>query len=82
MECDMGIRELREKYGATKARQAINRAIRAELPGGPEILDLIDHLQTCDPSPATDRAHKLALQAQAAMSAEIARRYDLRSTRE
>lgn len=36
----MGIRELREAYGKNlKARQAINKAIRAELPGGSQCLD-------------------------------------------
>jgi hypothetical protein len=39
----MGERELREKYGG-KLAKAINRAIRAELPGGNEALDKLTHL--------------------------------------
>lgn len=39
----MGTRELRETYGkkSGSAREAINRAIRAELPGGNEALDAL-----------------------------------------
>src|SRR5688572_20844500 len=39
----MGERELREKYGG-KLPKAINRAIRAEIPGGNEALDRLTHL--------------------------------------
>ena len=39
----MGERELREKYGG-KLAKAINRAIRAEIPGGNEALDQLTHL--------------------------------------
>jgi hypothetical protein len=39
----MGERELREKYGG-KLPKAINRAIRAEIPGGNEALDKLTHL--------------------------------------
>src|SRR3982751_1291723 len=39
----MGERELRAKYGG-KLAKAINRAIRAELPGGNEALDKLTHL--------------------------------------
>jgi hypothetical protein len=39
----MGERELREKYGG-KLPKAINRAIRAEVPGGNEALDVLTHL--------------------------------------
>ena len=39
----MGERELREKYGG-KLPKAINRAIRAEVPGGNEALDQLTHL--------------------------------------
>src|SRR3954471_15535252 len=39
----MGERELREKYGG-KLPKAINRAIRAEIPGGHEALDQLTHL--------------------------------------
>ena len=39
----MGERELREKYGG-KLDKAINRAIRAEVPGGNEALDRLTNL--------------------------------------
>ena len=39
----MGERELREKYGG-KLPKAINRAIRAEIPGGNEALDRLTDL--------------------------------------
>jgi hypothetical protein len=39
----MGERELREKYGG-KLAKAINRAIRAEVPGGNEALDRLTNL--------------------------------------
>ena len=39
----MGERELREKYGG-KLAKAINRAIRAEVPGGNEALDKLTQL--------------------------------------
>jgi hypothetical protein len=39
----MGEKELREKYGG-KLDKAINRAIRAELPGGNEALDKLTDL--------------------------------------
>jgi hypothetical protein len=43
MSADMGERELREKYGG-KLPKAINRAIRAEIPGGNEALDKLTDL--------------------------------------
>ncbi len=39
----MPLKELREKYQASKPRVAINRAIRAECPGGDEALDAKDY---------------------------------------
>jgi len=39
----MGEHELRDKYGG-KLAKAINRAIRAEVPGGNEALDQLTHL--------------------------------------
>ena len=39
----MGDREIREKYGG-KLPKAINRAIRAEVPGGNEALDKLTQL--------------------------------------
>jgi hypothetical protein len=39
----MGEREIREKYGG-KLAKAINRAMRAEIPGGNAALDTLTHL--------------------------------------
>ncbi len=36
----MSIRDLTQKYKRQKSRQAVNAAIREELPGGAELLDL------------------------------------------
>jgi len=80
---NMATKELGEKYGRNKkSAQLINAAIRAELPGGNELLD------------ALERAHKIAGRdersagmigpvlsglraAKVAMEAEIRRRYDM-----
>lgn len=37
----MGSKELCERYGKTDTRRAINKAIREEIPGGGQILDLL-----------------------------------------
>ena len=37
----MGIKELKEKYGVRGSVGAVNAAIRAEIPGGAKILDLL-----------------------------------------
>ncbi len=88
----MGVRELREKYGANKkARIAINTAIRAELAGGTEAIEALSRIQARhaaargneDPA-ATELRFALEL-VQAitdAMSAEIARRYGLKTAEE
>jgi len=79
----MPTKDLREKYGTSRKQpQLINAAIRAELPGGDELLDVLE------------RAHQIAGRdersadmigpvlaglraAKAAMEAEIRRRYDM-----
>jgi len=38
----MPLKDLREKYAASKSRQAINAAIRAECAGGTQILDALE----------------------------------------
>jgi hypothetical protein len=54
----MGERELREKYGG-KLIKAINRAIRAEIPGGNEALDKLTQLAAAArQSHWTDKAGK------------------------
>jgi hypothetical protein len=38
----MATQDLRKKYGNGKQQQVINAAIRAEIPGGAEVLDLME----------------------------------------
>lgn len=38
----MSLRKLRDKYGDGKPRQVINRAIRAEMVGGDNLLDAME----------------------------------------
>ena len=40
----MSTKDLKDKYGEGKTRGIINRAIRAEIPGGAKLLDLMDEL--------------------------------------
>ena len=61
----MGEKELREKYGG-KLAKAINRAIRAEVPGGNEALDKLTQLAgPAMQSRCTDRAGKETPEAEA-----------------
>lgn len=61
----MGERELREKYGG-KLAKAINRAIRAEIPGGNEALDrLTDLAAAAKQSHWHDKAGRPTLEAEA-----------------
>jgi hypothetical protein len=60
----MGERELREKYGG-KLAKAINRAIRAEVPGGNEALDrLTDLAAAAKQSHWHDKAGRPTLEAE------------------
>ena len=81
------LKDLRIKYGKTTSRQAINAAIRAELPGGPGVLDLMElthhaaeRLGWEDPDgkPSLLRViHEQLCAAANAMEAEIRRRYGM-----
>ncbi len=85
----MATRDLREKYGsAGSARLIINRAIRAELPGGAEALDAAElfHQIVCrhgmyEPGTRTPTVAQVAHDRLAAilnaMEAEIRRRYKI-----
>lgn len=82
----MAFRNLREKYGNKKARQVVNAAIRAELPGGTEAIEALSRLQSRHAAargngdPAAGEL-KLALElvqhVTDRMAAEIGRRYRL-----
>lgn len=83
----MGIRELREKYGRTlKGFVAINVAIREELPGGRELIDALGalraYLQKCPDDRAARLAYANLQKSRAPLADEIARRYDLASSRD
>lgn len=73
----MGFKELRQKYGKTSAR-AVNAAIRAEMPGGGIILDLLTKthpLKNNDPQWAD--AYQSLLQARNEMFNAVAEKYGL-----
>jgi hypothetical protein len=85
----MAIRDLKEKYGRSNAREALNAAVRAELIGGNEVLDALANLdqlhakcksyglpQLHDASTALQAARRIA----DSMRDEIARRYDLKNS--
>lgn len=58
---------LRARHGKGKGRQLVNRAIAAEIAGGPELLAAIDTLARLSTTPAPD-ALSLAIAATAAAS--------------
>ncbi len=68
----MNTKDLKDKYGEGKTRGIINRAIRAEIPGGAELLDLMDRLSGTD----TDITRSLVAIRQQ-MELEIRKRYDM-----
>lgn len=74
----MGTKELREKYGGSGA-QALSRAVRAEIPGGNEVLDGLDRLNQIvrnTSSPEAGEALNILRCVADAMRAEILRRYE------
>lgn len=73
----MGIRELKERYGASlRTSQAFNRAIRAEIVGGK---DLMDALKYANNRQDLGELGECLRRVRAEMANEIARRYDLLS---
>lgn len=79
----MPLKDLKEKYGRQgKARQAINRAIRAELPGGHAALDAVEKWHgACHNRGWVEGVHLRAyvdlLEIVDAMEDEIRRRYEM-----
>lgn len=76
----MSTQDLRAKYEAGNTKQAINRAIRAELVGGPEALDALERInQLVRKHRVTEtiEARSCAFAVVAAMEADIRRRYDM-----
>jgi len=82
-DAGMPTKQLREKYGKSNQSLAINAAIRAELPGGGELLDALEIAHKAagrrdDPAAVTaSRILSSLLAVKAAMEAEIRRRYDM-----
>ena len=73
----MGIRELKERYGVSlRASQAINRAIRAEIVGGN---DLMDALKFANNRKDLGELGECLRRIRAEMANEVARRYSLQS---
>jgi hypothetical protein len=79
----MTTKDLQEKYGKRNSAALINAAIRAELPGGSELLDALEIAHKAagrkdDPATATVGRVLVALRAaKRAMEAEIRRRYGM-----
>jgi hypothetical protein len=83
----VGERELREKYGG-KLPKAINRAIRAEVPGGNEALDQLTHLAAAAkqshwhdkagrPTPEAEAYYKHQRDVVGRMDAQVRRTWDV-----
>ena len=73
----MGLRELKERYGASlRTSQAFNRAIRAEIVGGK---DLMDALKYANNRQDLGELGECLRRVRAEMANEIARRYQLQS---
>lgn len=83
----MGIRDLKLKYGGKnlKNREAVNRAIRAELVAGDDVLDALESLHCAHRKlsqrnlPGTnlaDDAAETVAELREVMESEIRRRYD------
>ncbi|MBQ8285865.1 MAG: hypothetical protein IJZ10_06145 [Thermoguttaceae bacterium] len=81
----MSIKELKEKYGVRGSVGAVNAAIRAEIPGGANVLDALTALH-----PALRRSNgrtrrdleatfERLQSARAAMVDDVARRYGFKS---
>lgn len=78
----MSVNSIRDVYGGN-GRQAINRAIRAEMVGGEDLLDAIDHfarliLRTQERGTCTKTMHEAAAMLQRVrdeMAEKIIRRY-------
>jgi hypothetical protein len=81
----MSTKDLREKYGKSNQALAINAAIRAELPGGDALLDVLEIAHKAagrrdlpaEAQAAISRILDGLRHAKAALEAEIRRRYGL-----
>lgn len=80
----MGIMDLRRKYGENgKSQVVLNRAVRAEIPGGQRILALMDYLYTIKgESKNLNDIYNELQKVKSEMLSSIARKYDLKTTRD
>lgn len=79
----MPARDLIEKYSKKNARQAVNAAIRKEIPGGAEMLDALALASTQrHTSYRWGQIYKMLDAAKTAAANEIAQRYQLASTQQ
>lgn len=77
----MGIKELCSKYNRPHPNQAINAAIRAELPAGNEVMDLLAFVyrENIRKPPKYQQVYERLLEVRRCLADEIARRYQLKS---
>ncbi len=78
----MPVRDLRAKYGREKGKtgEALRRAVRAECPGGNELLDALTIASAVQKkSEECRKIYQLLLRGRESMIAEIARRYEFKS---
>ena len=81
----MGIQELHDRYDRKNSVQAINAAVRAEIPGGAKLLNLVARLYAKIHDPTVSPPDELVtlygelLAVQEEMKAAIAERYELKN---
>jgi hypothetical protein len=79
----MGINDLRKVYGKNKkAGQAVNAAVRAEIPGGAEILEATHRLRKHFPNISGQEiqiVYEKLVSASEKMKSSIARKYHLKT---
>lgn len=81
----MALKDLRDKYRKSNKPAAINAAIRAELPGGNEVLDGLERCHKIvralprgsEAHQSTEAAYDSLVRVANAMEDEIRRRYDM-----
>jgi hypothetical protein len=75
----MSRRDLTAKYGNKNVNNLINAAIRAEIPGGDEVLNAIGKIRPLANAPPFDRILALLRRIVDAMALEIRHRYGMLS---
>ena len=79
----MGVKELCEKYGRKQTTRALNAAVRAEIPGGAQTLDLLKDLYPLrNLDPRWSETYRRLQATRDAMVGAIALKYDLKILKE